>query len=68
MKEFYSNKIILTHTVRMNTLPLRLLAMDYGADIVYSEEIVDHKILRSIRQYNGECNFLYGISIYFESF
>lgn len=39
--------------VRMNTLPFRLLALDYGADIVYSEEIIDHKLLKSKRIYNG---------------
>ena len=59
IKEFYSNKIILAPMVRMNTLPFRLLALDCGADIVYSEEIVDHKILRSTRQYNGEWKFYF---------
>lgn len=54
VKDFYSDKVILAPMVRMNTLPFRLLALDYGADIVYSEEIVDHKLLRSKRQYNGK--------------
>lgn len=39
--------------VRMNTLPFRLMALDQGADIVYSEEIIDHKLLRCFRRYNG---------------
>ena len=39
--------------VRMNTLPLRILSLDYGADIVYSEEIVDRRILRCRRVVNG---------------
>lgn len=33
----YSNKVILAPMVRIGTLPSRLLALEYGADIVYSE-------------------------------
>lgn len=33
---FY-NKMILAPMVRVGTLPMRLLALDYGADIVYCE-------------------------------
>ena len=33
----YTNKLVLAPMVRIGTLPLRLLALDYGADIVYSE-------------------------------
>ena len=36
------------------TLPLRLLASEYGADFVYSEELVDHKMILCERQVNGE--------------
>lgn len=39
--------------VRIGTLPMRLLALDNGADLVYSEEIIDWKLLRSIRRVNG---------------
>ena len=39
--------------VRMGTLPLRLLALRYGADIVYTEEIVDKKMVRTKRVVNG---------------
>ena len=56
--ELYSNKIILAPMVRMNSLPFRLLALDYGADVVYSEEIIDHKLLRSKRENNGDDHFL----------
>lgn len=49
----YSNKIILAPMVRVGTLPMRLLAIDYGADIVYSEELIDWKFLRTIRRVNG---------------
>ncbi|KAJ4442081.1 hypothetical protein ANN_11947 [Periplaneta americana] len=31
---------------------MRLLALDYGADIVYCEELIDWKLLRSIRREN----------------
>ena len=33
----YRNKLILAPMVRIGTLPLRLLALDYGADLVYCE-------------------------------
>lgn len=50
----YANKLILAPMVRMGTLPMRLLALDYGADIVYCEELIDWKLLRSIRRENGK--------------
>ncbi|KAI9562084.1 hypothetical protein GHT06_013049 [Daphnia sinensis] len=48
----YVDKIILAPMVRMGTLPLRLLALRYGADIVYTEEIVDKKMVRTKRVVN----------------
>ncbi|KAK4878980.1 hypothetical protein RN001_007126 [Aquatica leii] len=48
----YSDKIILAPMVRVGTLPMRLLALDYGADIVYSEELIDWKFLRTMRRVN----------------
>lgn len=33
----YQGKRILAPMVRVGTLPMRLLALKYGADIVYSE-------------------------------
>lgn len=50
----YENKLILAPMVRIGTLPMRLLALEYGADIVYTEEIVDWKLLRSLRRENGK--------------
>lgn len=50
----YANKIILAPMVRVGTLPMRLLALDYGADLVYCEELIDFKLLRSIRKVNGQ--------------
>ncbi|KAB0347062.1 hypothetical protein FD754_011919, partial [Muntiacus muntjak] len=35
----YHNKLILAPMVRVGTLPMRLLALDYGADIVYCEAL-----------------------------
>ncbi|XP_068115949.1 tRNA-dihydrouridine(20) synthase [NAD(P)+]-like [Hyperolius riggenbachi] len=48
----FSDKIILAPMVRVGTLPMRLLALDYGADIVYCEELVDIKMLQCKRLVN----------------
>lgn len=48
----YSNKLILAPMVRVSTLPMRLLALRYGADIVYCEEVIDFKILATTRYEN----------------
>lgn len=45
----YQGKRILAPMVRVGTLPMRLLALKYGADIVYAEEIIDFKILKTTR-------------------
>ena len=37
----YEGKVILAPMVRIGTLPTRLLALKYGADIVYAEVRVD---------------------------
>lgn len=50
----YENKIVLAPMVRIGTLPTRLLAIRYGADIVYTEEIIDWKLLKCYRQVNGK--------------
>lgn len=49
----YKDKIILAPMVKIGTLPSRLLALEYGADLVYTEEIIDWRILRSKRVVNG---------------
>eukprot|EP00041_Stephanoeca_diplocostata_P018485 m.387296 g.387296 ORF g.387296 m.387296 type:complete len:513 (-) comp21028_c0_seq11:587-2125(-) len=48
----YSNKVILAPMVRVGTLPSRLLAIKYGADLVYTDEIIDHKMLECKRVKN----------------
>lgn len=50
----YRNKLILAPMVRVGTLPMRLLALEMGADIVYTEELVDLKLIKSIRRHNRE--------------
>lgn len=50
----YENKVIMAPMVRVGTLPMRLLALNYGADIVYSEELIDWKFMRSVRRINGK--------------
>ncbi|XP_013185481.1 tRNA-dihydrouridine(20) synthase [NAD(P)+]-like isoform X2 [Amyelois transitella] len=52
----YKDKVILAPMVRIGTLPMRLLALRYGADIVYTEELIDWKFLRSRRRYNEILN------------
>ncbi|XP_047149954.1 tRNA-dihydrouridine(20) synthase [NAD(P)+]-like isoform X1 [Vigna umbellata] len=49
----YRNKLVLAPMVRVGTLPFRLLAAQYGADITYGEEIIDHKMLKCERRING---------------
>ncbi|XP_071755193.1 tRNA-dihydrouridine(20) synthase [NAD(P)+]-like [Centroberyx gerrardi] len=38
--------------VRVGTLPMRLLALDYGADVVYCEELIDIKMAQCHRVVN----------------
>ncbi|XP_013107968.1 tRNA-dihydrouridine(20) synthase [NAD(P)+]-like isoform X1 [Stomoxys calcitrans] len=48
----YRNKIILAPMVRVGTLPTRLLALEMGADIVYTEELIDLKLVKCVRNVN----------------
>ncbi|XP_009365727.2 tRNA-dihydrouridine(20) synthase [NAD(P)+]-like isoform X5 [Pyrus x bretschneideri] len=48
----YRNKLVLAPMVRVGTLPFRLLAAEYGADITYGEEIIDHKLVKCERRFN----------------
>ncbi|KAI1701981.1 dihydrouridine synthase (Dus) domain-containing protein [Ditylenchus destructor] len=50
--ELYANKIALGPMVRAGRTPLRMLALEYGADLVYTEEIVDEKLLKTKRVVN----------------
>ncbi|XP_051548360.1 tRNA-dihydrouridine(20) synthase [NAD(P)+]-like isoform X2 [Myxocyprinus asiaticus] len=48
----FHNKTVLAPMVRVGTLPMRLLALDYGADIVYCEELIDIKMAQCERVVN----------------
>jgi len=57
----FRGKNILAPMVRIGTLPTRLLALKYGADIVYSEEIIDHRFInckRVINERYGTIDFI----------
>lgn len=45
--ELFLNKEILAPMVRASTTPLRTLALQYGASLVYTEEIVDRSIIHN---------------------
>ena len=46
--------VALAPMVRASTTPLRALALHYGADFVYTEELVDRSLSDTIRQVNDE--------------
>ncbi|PAA48830.1 hypothetical protein BOX15_Mlig017111g2 [Macrostomum lignano] len=48
----FRGAVVLAPMVRVGTLPMRLLALDYGADLVYVEEIIDHRLLGCSRLVN----------------
>ncbi|XP_061100919.1 tRNA-dihydrouridine(20) synthase [NAD(P)+]-like isoform X2 [Conger conger] len=48
----FCNKTALAPMVRVGTLPMRLLALDYGADLVYCEELIDIKMAQCTRVLN----------------
>ncbi|KEP63344.1 UNVERIFIED_CONTAM: dihydrouridine synthase (dus) protein [Hammondia hammondi] len=50
----YCGKWILAPMVRIGILPFRLECLKYGADLVYTEETIDHKLLNSVRTFNAE--------------
>ncbi|KAI8997375.1 hypothetical protein BDB01DRAFT_846034 [Pilobolus umbonatus] len=66
----YTDKVVLAPMVRIGTLPMRLLALEYGADLVWSEELVDKRVIGSIRQYNkltGTIDYVKGKSLTFST-
>ncbi|PNW74273.1 hypothetical protein CHLRE_13g592300v5 [Chlamydomonas reinhardtii] len=50
----YRDKLVLAPMVRVGMQPMRLLAASYGADIVYSEELVAQRVIASTRVVNEE--------------
>ena len=52
----YRNKVVLAPMVRIGELPTRLLALQYGADLVWGPETVDRAIIGSTRIVNDKIN------------
>lgn len=50
----YAGKLCLAPMVRSGELPMRLMALKYGADLVWSPEIIDRKIRTCTRVENNE--------------
>lgn len=50
--EIFRNVFCLAPMIRASSLPLRLLATEYGADLVWSEEIIAQKIAACARVFN----------------
>eukprot|EP00002_Diphylleia_rotans_P041244 TRINITY_DN9992_c0_g1_i1.p1 TRINITY_DN9992_c0_g1~~TRINITY_DN9992_c0_g1_i1.p1 ORF type:complete len:343 (+),score=57.71 TRINITY_DN9992_c0_g1_i1:66-1094(+) len=50
----YRNKVALAPMVRVGTLPMRMLSLKYGADIVYSEEVIAMSLMNCDRIVNDE--------------
>jgi len=48
----YKDRLICGPMVRISSLPFRLLALEYGADIVFSEELVDYRFIQCVRVEN----------------
>ena len=49
----YRNKIVLAPMVRSGELPSRLLALKYGADLVWGPETVDKSMIGTTKRYNS---------------
>lgn len=66
----YVGKDILAPMVRVGCLPMRLLALEYGADIVYSPEIIDKKLVQCTRVVNettGTIDFVANRELVFQT-
>ena len=63
-ERLFRGKNILAPMVRAGTIPLRLLALEYGADTVFTEEIIDHGFLQTTRVVNdvlGTVDYIRGV-------
>ena len=54
LSSLYINKICLAPMVRVSSCSFRVLSLKYGADLVWSEEIIDRRITRSKRVVNDK--------------
>lgn len=50
--QLYADKLMLAPMVRENNLPFRLMCLKYGADIVYTEELIDYRLCECRRLEN----------------
>ncbi|KAF9966236.1 tRNA-dihydrouridine(20) synthase [NAD(P)+]-like, partial [Actinomortierella ambigua] len=66
----YKNKVMLAPMVRVGTLPTRLLALEYGADLVYTPEVVDRGIIgaeRVVNEDNGTIDYMVNGNLIFRT-
>ncbi|ORX94524.1 hypothetical protein BCR34DRAFT_499191 [Clohesyomyces aquaticus] len=52
----YRGKVVLAPMVRSGELPSRLLALQYGADLVWGPETIDRAIIGTTRRHNPHTN------------
>ncbi|KAI5465881.1 hypothetical protein BGZ63DRAFT_411342 [Mariannaea sp. PMI_226] len=52
----YRGKVVLAPMVRSGEMPSRLLALKYGADLVWGPETVDHSMIGTTRRFNEYSN------------
>ncbi|CCE63007.1 hypothetical protein TPHA_0D03720 [Tetrapisispora phaffii CBS 4417] len=52
----YAGKLVLAPMVRAGELPTRLLSIQHGADLVWSPEIIDKKLIQCQRNINDKLN------------
>ena len=52
----YRYKICLGPMVRVNALPFRILALQYGCDLIFTEELIDQRLLKCNRIINKSLN------------
>ncbi|KAF7913846.1 uncharacterized protein EAF01_000252 [Botrytis porri] len=52
----YRGKVVLAPMVRSGELPSRLLALHYGADLVWGPETVDRSMIGTTRKFNSRLN------------
>lgn len=51
--DMYAGKLVLAPMVRAGELPTRLMALKYGAGLVWSPEIIDKKLIQTQRVENS---------------
>jgi tRNA-dihydrouridine synthase 2 len=54
--ESICKQLILAPMVRINTTPFRLLSLKYGADVVFTEELIAKKLIHCEKVFNKDLN------------